>query len=118
MGSGEQTTRRLERRRAARFLCAVDLELEWGSALLRGRVRDISASGAFIELPDPLWVGAGFSARLVLQRPVQIDCFVRRVEPGRGMGVSVAVSHPESKEHFEALLQELSQSGSGELPFV
>ena len=66
MSSGEQTTRRLERRRAARFNCALDLEMEWGSTLLRGRVRDISASGAFVELPDPLWVGAGFSARLVL----------------------------------------------------
>ncbi|OLE85651.1 MAG: hypothetical protein AUG07_04140 [Acidobacteria bacterium 13_1_20CM_2_60_10] len=109
MGNGEQDSRQLERRRAARFPCRLDLEMEWGSAVLRGRIRDLSANGAFIELPDPLWIGAGFTARLELGGPVQIDCFVRRVEPGRGMGVSVNVARPENRERFQELVERLSQ---------
>ena len=70
-----------------------DLEFEWGSAVLRASTRDISASGMFIEATDPLWIGAGFTARLNIQHPVRLDCSVKRIEPGRGMGVSVA--YPE-----------------------
>ena len=66
----------------------------------------------FIEAADPLWVGAGFTARLTLPRPMKIDCFVKRVEPGHGMGVSVAVSETESQKLFEDLLSSLSNTGS------
>jgi hypothetical protein len=86
--------------------------MEWGSELLRGRVRDISASGMFIESLDPLWVGAGFSARLKLDEPMQVDCFVRRVEPGRGMGVTVALPEDERRQRYQSLLQSLSPAGS------
>jgi hypothetical protein len=64
----------------------------------------------FIEAVDLLWVGAGFTARLTLDRPVRLDCFVKRVEPGRGMGVSVAVSESESQKLYEDLLSSLSGS--------
>jgi len=50
--------RRLERRWATRYSFRADLEIEWGSAVLRGSTRDISTSGMFIEAVDPLWVGA------------------------------------------------------------
>ncbi|PYU71088.1 MAG: hypothetical protein DMG49_09995 [Acidobacteria bacterium] len=89
-----------------------NLEIEWGSAVLRGSTRDISANGMFIEAADPLWVGAGFTARLTLDRPVRLDCFVKRVVPGRGMGVSVAVSESESQKPYEGLLSLLSNTGS------
>ncbi|HEV1996359.1 MAG TPA: PilZ domain-containing protein [Candidatus Acidoferrum sp.] len=112
MGSGDHPARRLERRWAPRYSFRADLEIEWGSAVLRGSTRDISASGMFIEAVDPLWVGAGFTARLTLDRPVRLDCFVTRIEPGRGMGVSVAVSESESQGLFEALLSSLSNTGS------
>lgn len=111
MSSVDQTTRYLERRRAPRFVCQVDLEMEWGSALLRGRICDLSASGAFIESSDPLWVGAGFRARIVLDDPLHVDCFVRRVEPGRGMGVTLTVPQPEFKQRFQEFLNRLSQTG-------
>src|SRR5215467_13851155 len=88
MASANQTYRRSERRWAPRYPFRTDLEIEWGSAVLRGITRDISSNGMFIESPDTLWVGAGFSAKLVLERPVKVDCFVKRVEPGRGMGVT------------------------------
>jgi hypothetical protein len=112
MGSGDQPARRVDRRWAPRYSFRADLEIEWGSAVLRGSTRDISASGMFIEAVDPLWVGAGFTARLGLERPVRLDCFVKRIEPGRGMGVSVAVSESESQKLYEDLLSSLSTTGS------
>ena len=108
MGSGDQPSRRQERRWAPRYSFRADLEIEWGSAVLRGSTRDISSSGMFIEAPDPLWVGAGFTARLNLNHPVRLDCFVKRIEPGYGMGVSVAVSESESQKLFQDLLSSLS----------
>jgi hypothetical protein len=111
MDSGDQSARRLERRWAPRYSFRADLEIEWGSAVLRASTRDISASGMFIEAPDPLWVGAGFTARLNIERPVRIDCFVKRVEPGYGMGVSVAHPETESQQLYHDLLSSLSRTG-------
>jgi hypothetical protein len=110
MGSGDHPARRLERRWAPRYSFRADLEIEWGSAVLRGNTRDISSNGMFIEAADPLWLGAGFTARLTLDRTVKLDCFVKRVEPGKGMGVSVAVSESESQKLFESLLSSLSNT--------
>ena len=112
MATGNQSSRRSERRWAPRYEFRADLEIEWGSAVLRGSTRDISANGMFIEAVDPLWVGAGFTARLTLDRPVRLDCFVKRIEPERGMGVSMAVSGSESQKLFQDLLSLLSVTGS------
>jgi len=108
MASADQQARRLERRWAPRYAFRADLEIEWGSAVLRGSTRDISSNGMFIEAPDTLWVGAGFSARLNLSKPVSLDCLVRRVEPGRGMGVTVAVPETESQILYHDLLSSLA----------
>jgi hypothetical protein len=108
MGSGDPSTRRLERRWAPRYLFRADLEIEWGSAVLRGSTHDISANGMFIESADPLWVGAGFTARLALEKPLKIDCFVKRVEPGRGMGVAVSVAEQPHQQRYQELLSLLS----------
>jgi hypothetical protein len=43
---------------------------------------------------------------------VKLDCFVKRVEPGHGMGVSVAVPESESQQLFKVLLSSLSDTGS------
>jgi hypothetical protein len=110
MGSGDHPARRLERRWAPRYSFRADLEIEWGSAVLRGNTRDISANGMFIEAADPLWLGAGFTARLTLDRPVKLNFFVKRIEPGRGMGVSLAVPETESQKLFEDLLSSLSNT--------
>src|SRR5215471_6833348 len=95
MSTGDTGYRRPERRRAPRYPYQASLEIEWGSARLKARTRDISFSGMFIESEDVLWVGAGFRARLVSERPVWLECSVKRVEPGLGMGVTVA--HPEGQ---------------------
>lgn len=112
MGSGDQPPRRLERRWAPRYSFRADLEIEWGSALLRASTRDISYNGMFIESQDPLWLGAGFTAHLALERPVKLDCSVKRIEPGRGMGVSVTVPETHHEQDFRNLLASLSSTGS------
>ena len=111
MGSGDQPSRRLERRWAPRYQFRAGLEIEWGSAVLRGNTRDISSNGMFIEVPDTLWVGAGFSARLHLPQPVKLDCQVKRIEPGAGMGVTVALLETESQKLYHDLLSSLSPPG-------
>ena len=62
----------------------------------------------FIEAVDPLWIGAGFTARLNLDRPLRLDCSVKRIEPGRGMGVSVALAESVGQKAYQDLLSSLS----------
>lgn len=112
MGFGDQTSRRSERRWAPRYSFRADLEIEWGSAVLRASTRDISSNGMFIESADPLWIGAGFTAHLVLDRRVKVDCSVKRIEPGRGMGVSVTVAEQQHEQRYQDLLASLSNTGS------
>ncbi len=109
MTTGEHPSRRLERRWAPRYSFRAELEIEWGSAVLRGKTRDISSNGMFIESTDTLWVGAGFTARLALDRPVQINCLVKRVEPGRGMAVAVTVSEEQHQQRYQELLASLTR---------
>jgi len=109
MSNGESEVRRTERRKAPRFRYQAPVEIEWGAARLRARTRDISASGMFLELDDVLWVGAGFRARLAVERPVYMECSVRRVEPGRGMGVTVALQEEQDLQ-FQELLARLAAS--------
>ena len=111
MSLGNHASRRLERRWAPRYAFRAGLEIEWGSAVLRGNTRDISSNGMFIEVPDTLWVGAGFAARLHLPQPVKLNCQVKRVEPGRGMGVSVALAETESLKAYSDLLSSLTPPG-------
>jgi hypothetical protein len=103
-----------EPQRPPRYAYKADLEIEWGSARLRGRTRDISANGMFIEAVDTLWVGAGFRALLALERPVEVDCMVKRIEPGRGMGVTVRVAKDQGEDHYRALVAALSKSNPGD----
>lgn len=106
MSTGD--TRRPERRRAPRFRYQAHLEIEWGSARLKARTRDISMGGMFIESEDVLWVGAGFRARLIAQQPLWLECSVKRVEPGLGMGVTIAHPEEQSTAHYQELLANLA----------
>ena len=100
--------RGLDRRRSPRFRYQVNLEIEWGSARLQARTRDISAGGMFIESEDVLWVGAGFRARFAVERPLWLDCSVKRVEPGLGMGVTFTLAEEQSRRHVSDLLAKLA----------
>jgi len=108
--SGEISARRLERRWAQRYSYRTEIEIEWGSAVLRARTRDISASGMFIESSDTLWVGAGFTARLAADPFIRLNCTVRRVEPGHGMGVTLTLPEAQNEKQFHDLLHHLSRT--------
>ena len=109
MGIADTSARRLDRRWAPRYDFRAGLDIEWGSAVLRASTRDVSCNGMFIESADPLWVGAGFTASLLVDPAVRINCCVKRVEPGRGMGVSV--SFPEQQQDsYRQLIARLSQT--------
>ncbi|MGH9741585.1 MAG: PilZ domain-containing protein [Candidatus Acidiferrum sp.] len=112
MGSGENPSRRSERRWAPRYSFRANLDIEWGSAVLRASTRDISSNGMFIESADPLWIGAGFTAHLALDSPLKVDCSVKRIEPGRGMGVSVTLADGQPEQSYLDLLASLSKTGS------
>ena len=86
------------------------LEIEWGSATLTATVRDIGPHGLFVELAPPLWVGARFHARLIVNPVLELDCTVRRVEPGGGIGISFEEPGETGKVQLSALLATLPQS--------
>jgi PilZ domain len=110
MKMGEKGANRSERRRAPRYRYQAALEIEWGSARLRARTRDISEGGMFIEADDVLWVGAGFRARLAVDSPLWMECSVKRVEPGLGMGVTVELREDKSQRYYKDLLAKLAGS--------
>jgi PilZ domain len=111
MAVGDLGPRRPDRRRAPRYPYQASLEIEWGSARLKARTRDISVGGMFIESEDVLWVGAGFRAQLVTDRPVWLECSVKRVEPGLGMGVEVAFPEDEKAHPYHEILAKLAENG-------
>jgi PilZ domain-containing protein len=96
-----------ERRQFQRRKYRGKLEMEWGSIVLTGDVRDLAPGGLFVELVPPLWVGAAFRARLMVNPALLLDCTVVRVEPGKGMGVTFVVVKESGKPQLDALLQSL-----------
>ena len=81
----EETTNKIERRHTQRKKFRGGIEIEWGSAILNGSVRDIGPRGLFVEMSPPLWIGAAFRARLIVHPVLLLDCTVARVEPGIGL---------------------------------
>jgi hypothetical protein len=96
-----------ERRQFQRKRLRANLEIEWGSATLNGMVRDIGPQGLFVEIKPPLWVGAAFLARLIVNPVMVLNCTVRRVEPGKGIAVSFEVLEENVKAQLVSLLEAL-----------
>ncbi|PYU30388.1 MAG: hypothetical protein DMG31_13900 [Acidobacteria bacterium] len=94
----------LNRRVSLRYQFQVDIEIEWRSKRVWGRVRNISREGMFIELDDVLEPGTKFSANLSLNVPLRVIGLVRRTVPQYGIGVSFVVPEQVDKRRFEALL--------------
>jgi hypothetical protein len=104
----EDVAAKSERRNFQRRKFRGKLEVEWGSAILTGEVRDIGPRGLFVEMTPPLWVGARFRARLILNPVLPMNCIVARVEPGTGIAVVFEVAEESGKAQLEALLVSLS----------
>ena len=97
-----------ERRRNARYACHASVEIEWGSEVLRAVISDLSASGMFIVTREPLWMRAEFSARILDGQRLLVNCVVKRVEPGRGMGVEFTEIPLDSRKPLEEYLWKLA----------
>lgn len=106
--SVDESSSRAERRDHPRKMLKVGIEIEWGTAVLSGIVRDIGASGLFVELTPPLWLGATFRARLILNPVLVLDCTVVRVEPNAGMAVRYEVPEDDGRAQLEKLLVSLA----------
>jgi PilZ domain-containing protein len=104
----EKVIVKTERRHFQRRKFQGKMEMEWGSTILSGDVRDIGPGGLFVELAPPLWVGAAFRARVMLEPVLLLDCTVVRVEPGTGIAVVFEVPEESGKAQLEALLMSLS----------
>jgi hypothetical protein len=102
----EELSRRL-RRGFERFKFTLSAEIAWQSQKKWGRVVDVSRSGLFIEMDEPLARGSRFAAHLALNVPLQLNCEVKRIVAGLGVGVAITVPR-ESKKRFEGLLLALS----------
>jgi len=98
----------VERRVSARYEFSADIEIEWCSRKIWGRVRNVSKHGMFIELSDILVLNAAFPASLALNKPLRMECVVRRIVPERGIGVTVTIPDREARRRYEALLIALS----------
>jgi hypothetical protein len=98
----------IPKRRSPRYCFRAMLDVEWGSTAIRAEVCDLSREGMMLRMPQPLWVGATFRARMALSEPVEVDCVVRRVVPGQGMGVEFVAVPQVSHERLESLLDELA----------
>lgn len=94
----------VERRFHQRRKIREGLEIEWGFSVFQGTVTDIGPGGLFVELTPQLWVGARFSARLRVAPPLALVCVVRRVVPGKGMGVTFTLPEKNGETQLTSLL--------------
>jgi hypothetical protein len=83
------------------------LEMWWGSSTIYARVKNVSVTGLFLEISPPLWIGATFLAKMILQPPIQMICTVSRVVPNRGMGVQVTCTTTDDDKRFSKVLNSL-----------
>jgi hypothetical protein len=103
----EETITKSERRHWQRKKYRGNIEIDWGSTVLNANVRDIGPQGLFVELIPPLWLGATFHARLMLNPVLLLECKVARVDPARGIAVIFKVSEESGKGQLESLLLSL-----------
>lgn len=96
------------RREHRRLNYAAEVEIEWGSAIEHGHTSDLSLGGMMLEMANPLWLGAEFRARLHLEEvPLEVDCVVKRIIAGIGMGVEFVAIKPADRERLRKLLDTL-----------
>ncbi|HEV3218801.1 MAG TPA: PilZ domain-containing protein [Candidatus Acidoferrales bacterium] len=107
MSPGNGSAAQIERRWARRFPFDATVEIEWGSSTLLGRILDISSSGIFLVISEPLWIGASFAAKLLTDPLLALNCTVRRAEPGRGFGVQFSMQQQDHQPLLKDLLARL-----------
>lgn len=99
-----------ERRKNPRYRCNAPVKISWGQVTLDARLRDISATGMYIETSEPLWLRAEFSATVSLSEKLIVRCVVRRVDEGKGMVVEFLEMSPDWRMSLNHLLWRLANS--------
>ncbi len=97
-----------ERRKYPRYGVQFDAKIESGTEASPAFVTDISMEGMFLVTDTPLLVGASFTARVLLHPPLVLPCVVRRVLPGRGMGVKFHRPSDATRARLEKLVVQLA----------
>jgi c-di-GMP-binding flagellar brake protein YcgR len=97
-----------ERRRYPRYGFQAEVEIQFEGKTLRSFITDISIGGAFVVAANPLWVGAKFRMRMFIGEPLDVECAVRRVAVGRGMGVLFENLSEEAKARLDKLIASLA----------
>ncbi len=65
--------------------------------------------GMVVESSNPLWVGAEFGARLLLEQRIEVNCVVRSVVPSIGMGVEFVDLAEEACARVEKFVETLAK---------
>lgn len=99
-----------ERRKNPRFKCSAPVRVFWGEVTLDATLRDISATGMYIETSEPLWLRAEFSASVLLPERLSVRCIVRRVDSGKGMVVEFVEMNSDARMNLNHLLWRLAHS--------
>ena len=85
------------------------MKITWGDVTLEATLRDISASGMYLETHEPLWARAQFSAQIMLPESIRVECIVRRVDAGKGMVVEFTELTQEAKMNLTHLIWKLAR---------
>lgn len=98
----------IDRREYRRANYSAPVEIQWGSSTEQGSTSDVSMGGMMVEMKNPLWLGAEFRARVTLgETPFEVDCVVKRILAGRGMGVEFVSMKAADRERLRKLLEGL-----------
>lgn len=96
-----------ERRKYTRYGFQSDVEIVAGSETRRAFITDISMGGMFVVTDAPLLVGTPCAVRLLFTPPLELECIVRRIMPGKGMGVEITRPSDVARVRLERLLTSL-----------
>lgn len=108
-GAVEAVERRQHKRYAVDAVAEV-LVLD-GTVLFRGRVRDISVAGCYVETEARLRLAAGTPVEMVFRVNdvvFRLAATSRMVRRGKGVGFMFSNLSARSREELEALIAELS----------
>jgi hypothetical protein len=96
-----------ERRKYVRYGFQSDAEVVHGGETKKAFITDISMGGLFIVTETPLRMGAACTVRVLLNPPITLNCVVRRVLFGKGMGVGFDPPAEEVRVRLERLIASL-----------
>ena len=102
------------KRFSSRVVTPGDVYVYWSSAGYNdtSRVRDLSSGGLFVRTRKPRSVGAKTNLYfLVEEGQIRAEAVVRRVEPGRGLGLQFTAVREEDRRHLADLMKRLRGFG-------